>query len=75
MSATIFWREKSHFLDSLDRRFANPKNGTAIKTRSTSGAYYGQLDLLAQKMIDLLKKLHILLYILIYNTLLDEQLE
>jgi hypothetical protein len=44
---------KMSFLDSLDRRFANPKNGTAIKTMSTSGAYYGQLDLLAQKMIDL----------------------
>jgi hypothetical protein len=53
MSKTIFWREKCHFLDSLDRRFANPKNGTAIKTRSTSGAYHGQLDLLAQKIIDL----------------------
>jgi hypothetical protein len=49
MSTTIFWREKCHFLNSLARRFTNPKNGTAIKTRSTSGAYYGQLDLLAHK--------------------------
>jgi hypothetical protein len=67
---------KMSFLDSLARHFANPKQGTAIETRSLPSAYCGQLDLLVQKIIDFFKKkLQILLNILIYNKLLGEQLE
>jgi hypothetical protein len=45
--------EKNVIFRQFGQALCQPKNGTAIKTSSTSGAYYGQLDLLAQKMIDL----------------------
>ena len=44
---------KMSFLDSLARRFTNPKQGTAIKNRSLSSAYCMQLDKFAHKTLDL----------------------
>jgi hypothetical protein len=80
----VFWNQqnvnnnilerKMSFLDRLARRFANPKNGTATKTRSLSSAYCDRLDLLAQKVLTC-KKLQILLNNLTHSTLLGEQLE